>query len=143
VQDAAGEGIGPETTAALDPAGFGDEFDPATLSDGSGGVPVLVVTRGPGAGSRYVLDQEETRIGRHPDTDIMLDDVTVSRRHAILTSVEDKVVLTDQGSLNGTYVAGERVDSTILAAGDEIQIGRFRLVFLTGDDAETDRTDGV
>lgn len=142
MQDAESERISPDTTAALDPAAFGDEVDPASLTDGSNSLPVLIITRGPGAGSRYFLDREETRIGRHPDADIMLDDVTVSRRHAILTAVDDKIVMTDQGSLNGTYVAGERVDSTILTAGVEIQIGRFQLVFLAGNGTEADRTDG-
>ncbi len=142
MQDAASEGTGPDTTAALDPAVFGDEVDPASLTDGTSSRPALIITRGPGAGSRYLLDAEETRIGRHPEADILLDDVTVSRRHAILTAVDDKVVLTDQGSLNGTYVAGERVDSTVLATGAEIQIGRFQLVFLAGGAAEADRTDG-
>lgn len=141
MQDAASEVSGPDTTAALDPAAFGDEVDPASLASPCVR-PALVIMRGPGAGSRYLLDEEETRIGRHPDADILLDDVTVSRRHAILTAVDDKVVLTDQGSLNGTYVAGERVDSTILAAGAKIQIGRFQLVFLAGDVAEAGSTDG-
>ena len=142
MQDASHEGNGPDTTAALDPAAFGDEIDPAALSESDGGKPVLVVTRGPGAGSRYRLDRDETRVGRHPDAHVLLDDVTVSRRHAILTSVVDQVVLTDQGSLNGTYVAGERVDSHVLVDGDEVQIGRFRLVFLAGDGQSTDRSDG-
>jgi pSer/pThr/pTyr-binding forkhead associated (FHA) protein len=142
VQDAESERVSPDTTAALDPAAFSDVVDPASLTAGSNSLPVLIITRGPGAGSRYFLDQEETRIGRHPDADILLDDVTVSRRHAILTAVDDKMVMTDQGSLNGTYVAGERVDSTILTTGVEIQIGRFQLVFLAGNGAEADRTDG-
>jgi pSer/pThr/pTyr-binding forkhead associated (FHA) protein len=142
VQDDAGEAIGPDTTAALDPASFGEEIDPTSL-ESSGGVRVLVITRGPGAGSRYAVDRDETRIGRHPEAHVLLDDVTVSRRHALLALVGDAVVLTDQGSLNGTYVAGERVDSHVLSEGDEIQIGRFRLVFLSGDTIGASDLDGA
>lgn len=96
------------------------------------GSALLVVKRGPNAGSRFLLDQATTSAGRHPDSDIFLDDVTVSRRHAEfrLDSAEFQVV--DVGSLNGTYVNREPVDSAVLANGDEVQIGKFRLVFLTG-----------
>jgi pSer/pThr/pTyr-binding forkhead associated (FHA) protein len=117
-----------DTTAAIDPAGIDPELGSPDLA--AGDVPVLVETRGTGVGTRYPLDRPETRVGRHPDADIFLDDVTVSRRHALLTAVEGRLLLTDQGSLNGTYVAGERVDSRILAHGDEVQVGRFRFVFL-------------
>ena len=93
---------------------------------------VLVVKRGPNAGSRFLLDQAITSAGRHPDSDIFLDDVTVSRRHAEFRLESNEFHVVDVGSLNGTYVNREPVDSAVLANGDEVQIGKFRLVFLTG-----------
>ncbi|MCG5433186.1 FHA domain-containing protein [Mycobacterium sp. MYCO198283] len=96
------------------------------------GSALLVVKRGPNAGSRFLLDQETTSAGRHPDSDIFLDDVTVSRRHAEFRLENGEFQVVDVGSLNGTYVNREPVDSAVLANGDEVQIGKFRLVFLTG-----------
>lgn len=122
-----------DTTVSLDSGALAAAIDPSASAPEAGEVPVLAITRGPGAGSSYALDASETRIGRHPEAHILLDDVTVSRRHAILTLVGERVVLTDQGSLNGTYVAGERVDSHVLEHGDEVQIGRFHMVFQQGD----------
>ena len=102
------------------------------------GSALLVVKRGPNAGSRFLLDQPTTSAGRHPDSDIFLDDVTVSRRHAEFRLESGEFQVVDVGSLNGTYVNREPVDAAVLANGDEVQIGKFRLVFLTGpktDDA--------
>ena len=99
------------------------------LPEGAG---MLLVRKGPNAGSRYVLDAEVTRAGRHPDSDIFLDDITVSRRHAEITRHSDGYVLRDVGSLNGTYVNRDRVEESKLSHGDELQIGKFKLVFLTG-----------
>jgi pSer/pThr/pTyr-binding forkhead associated (FHA) protein len=96
------------------------------------GSALLVVKRGPNAGSRFLLDRPSTSAGRHPDSDIFLDDVTVSRRHAEFRSDAGEFVVVDVGSLNGTYVNREPVDTAVLANGDEVQIGKFRLVFLTG-----------
>lgn len=96
------------------------------------GSALLVVKRGPNAGSRFLLDQATTSAGRHPDSDIFLDDVTVSRRHAEFRLEGSEFQVVDVGSLNGTYVNREPVDSATLANGDEVQIGKFRLVFLTG-----------
>jgi len=96
------------------------------------GSALLVVKRGPNAGSRFLLDQATTSAGRHPDSDIFLDDVTVSRRHAEFRSDGGEFQVVDVGSLNGTYVNREPVDSAALSNGDEVQIGKFRLVFLTG-----------
>ncbi|WP_241249820.1 glycogen accumulation regulator GarA [Rhodococcus sp. X156] len=96
------------------------------------GSALLVVKRGPNAGSRFLLDQPMTSAGRHPDSDIFLDDVTVSRRHAEFRQDGSDFVVVDVGSLNGTYVNREPVDSAVLANGDEVQIGKFRLVFLAG-----------
>lgn len=96
------------------------------------GTALLVVKRGPNAGSRFSLDQDVTTAGRHPDSDIFLDDVTVSRRHAEFRRDGEDYVVTDVGSLNGTYVNREPADSAVIHNGDEVQIGKFRLVFLTG-----------
>jgi pSer/pThr/pTyr-binding forkhead associated (FHA) protein len=96
------------------------------------GSALLVVKRGPNAGSRFLLDRDTTSAGRHPDSDIFLDDVTVSRRHAEFRRESGEFVVIDVGSLNGTYVNREPVDQAVLANGDEVQIGKFRLVFLTG-----------
>jgi pSer/pThr/pTyr-binding forkhead associated (FHA) protein len=103
---------------------------------GTGRLPqssaLLVVKRGPNAGSRFLLDQPTTTAGRHPNSDIFLDDITVSRRHAQFRCVSGEFQIVDVGSLNRTYVNGEPVDWAVLANGDEMQIGKFRLVFLTG-----------
>ncbi|MEJ4112556.1 oxoglutarate dehydrogenase inhibitor Odhl [Corynebacterium kroppenstedtii] len=96
------------------------------------GSALLVVKRGPNAGSRFLLDQPTTTAGRHPDSDIFLDDVTVSRRHAEFRKNGNQFEVVDVGSLNGTYVNREPKNSSELSNGDEIQIGKFRLVFLNG-----------
>jgi len=93
---------------------------------------LLVVRRGPNAGSRFLLDSEVTEVGRRPDSDIFLDDVTVSRRHAEFYRHGGTFAVRDVGSLNGTYVNRERIEQTPLSGGDEVQIGKFRLVFLQG-----------
>ena len=93
---------------------------------------LLVVKRGPNAGSRFLLDRDVTTAGRHPESDIFLDDVTVSRRHAEFVRVDGAFTVRDVGSLNGTYLNRERIEAAGLAGGDEVQIGTFRLVFLTG-----------
>ncbi|AZI59408.1 FHA domain-containing protein [Nakamurella antarctica] len=100
------------------------------------GTALLVVKRGPNAGSRFVLDKQVVTAGRHPESDIFLDDVTVSRRHAEFTRTDQGYEVADTGSLNGTYVNREAVESSALANGDEVQIGKFRLVFLFGSPAE-------
>jgi hypothetical protein len=96
------------------------------------GSALLVVKRGPNAGSRFLLDADVTTAGRHPESDIFLDDVTVSRRHAEFVREEGGFVVRDVGSLNGSYLNRERIDAARLAGGDEVQIGKYRLVFLTG-----------
>jgi pSer/pThr/pTyr-binding forkhead associated (FHA) protein len=131
-----------DTTVSLDPEVLAGQLDAADPDPDPSDVRVLVVTRGPGAGSRYRIEGPELRIGRHPEAHVLLDDVTVSRRHALVTVVDEQVVLTDQASLNGTYVRGERVDSHVLADGDEIQIGRFHLVFLEGPSSVQGGPDG-
>jgi pSer/pThr/pTyr-binding forkhead associated (FHA) protein len=96
------------------------------------GVGMLVVTRGPNSGSRYALDEPLTTAGRHPDSAIFLDDITVSRRHAEVHKVEGGYEVADVGSLNGTYLNRERVERARLTDGDELQIGTFKLLFLAG-----------
>ncbi|WKU43796.1 FHA domain-containing protein [Streptomyces sp. VNUA116] len=94
------------------------------------GSALLVVRRGPNSGSRFLLDGEITTAGRHPQSDIFLDDVTVSRRHVEFRRGQDGgFTVSDVGSLNGTYVNRERIDSVSLNSGDEVQIGKYRLVF--------------
>lgn len=94
------------------------------------GSALLIVRRGPNSGSRFLLDGELTTAGRHPQSDIFLDDVTVSRRHVEFRRGPDGgFTVSDVGSLNGTYVNRERIDSVPLANGDEVQIGKYRLVF--------------
>jgi pSer/pThr/pTyr-binding forkhead associated (FHA) protein len=87
---------------------------------------------GPETGSRFILDTDLVTVGRHPESDIFLDDVTVSRRHAEFHREEDSFTVRDVESLNSTYVNHERIDRVHLADGDEVQIGKYRLVFYTG-----------
>jgi pSer/pThr/pTyr-binding forkhead associated (FHA) protein len=94
------------------------------------GQALLLVKRGPNAGSTFLLDGDTTTVGRSTDGDVFLDDVTVSRKHAIFDRRAGGAwFVRDVGSLNGTYVNGEQVDETKLASGDEVQIGRFKLTF--------------
>ena len=94
------------------------------------GQALLVVKRGPNAGARFLLDQPTTSAGRPPEADIFLDDVTVSRRHAEFRANDGQFEVVDVGSLNGTYVNREPRNAQVLEVGDEIQIGKFRLVFI-------------
>jgi pSer/pThr/pTyr-binding forkhead associated (FHA) protein len=101
-----------------------------TLADLAPGTGALIVRSHPQEGERFVIG-EMTRLGRHPDSEISLDDITVSRRHAEIRRSGESFVLTDVGSLNGTYVNHERIDeAVVLGSGDEVQVGKFRLVFL-------------
>ena len=109
----------------------GNETAVAGTDNLAEGQALLVVKRGPNAGARFLLDQATTTAGRHPEADIFLDDVTVSRRHAeFRKNDDDKFEVVDVGSLNGTYVNREPRNSQVLEVGDEIQIGKFRLVFI-------------
>lgn len=114
-----------ESGAGTTPAVAGNDNLPA-------GSALLVVKRGPNAGSRFLLDRATTTAGRHPESDIFLDDVTVSRRHAEFRLNDGEFEVVDVGSLNGTYVNREPKNSQVLSTGDEVQIGKFRLVFLAG-----------
>ena len=97
------------------------------------GTALLVVIRGPNNGARFLLDRDVITVGRHPDSDIFLDDITVSRRHAEFRRDEGRFWVHDVGSLNGTYVNGTRADDRMLTAGDEVQIGKFKLVSLLAE----------
>jgi len=108
-------GISPEEQEAI-----------AALPSGSA---LLVVRRGPNVGARFLLDADSTVAGRHPDADIFLDDVTVSRRHAEFNRVGKAFQVHDLGSLNGTYFDGVRIESALLSDGAEVQVGKFRLTF--------------
>jgi FHA domain-containing protein/zinc ribbon protein len=104
----------------------GDELDELGI-DG----PALVVRSGGGrTGEQFPLDRPQTTIGRSPDCDIFLDDVTVSRRHAIVSRTEGGFTIEDLGSLNGTFLNRSRIEKGELESGDEVQIGKYRLVFL-------------
>jgi pSer/pThr/pTyr-binding forkhead associated (FHA) protein len=115
----------PKTDLLRDP-GAQDMLDLAELPPGSA---LLVVTRGPNAGSRFHLNKPVSSAGRHPNSDIYLDEVTVSRKHAEFRRESDGIRLVDLGSLNGTYVNRKTVDSALLVSGDEVQLGKFRLIF--------------
>ena len=110
----------------------GDDDLKVSPDELAGGAALLVVRKGPNEGSKYILDAEVTRAGRHPDSDIFLDDITVSRRHAEVIRRADGFHVLDVGSLNGTYVNRDRVEDVKLSNGDELQIGKFKLVFFTG-----------
>jgi pSer/pThr/pTyr-binding forkhead associated (FHA) protein len=115
-----------------DTAGLSAEETQAIMALPSGSA-LLVVMRGPGQGARFLLDQELTLAGRHPNADIFLDDVTVSRRHAEFHRQGKQFFVKDLGSMNGTYRAGESIDESKLEHGDEIQVGKFRLTFFAAD----------
>ena len=125
------------TFQAVEVVGEPAAEDALTVSIGElpEGLGMLVVKRGPNAGSKYVLDSDVTTVGRHPDSNIFLDDITVSRRHAEFARTGSDYRVRDVGSLNGTYVNRERTDDAVLAHGDEVQVGKFKLVFFSGGDA--------
>jgi hypothetical protein len=137
---AAAEGHG-ETTATITfgaPAndayelrdeGSLNEADATAVDALPAGSALLVVQRGPSAGSRFLLDTDVVSAGRHPDSEIFLDDIAVSRRHVAIDRRDGRFTLHDVGSLNGTYVNRERVDDAPLNHGDEVQIGKYRLVY--------------
>lgn len=102
------------------------------LSEIPAGTGVLVVRSGDRSGERFTLRQGTIDVGRHPDSGICLDDVTVSRRHATIEAREGDYWIVDLGSLNGTYINQDRIDQGVLRHGDELQIGKFRMVFFDG-----------
>ena len=129
-----GEAGGEGTTASIDLTALDQREQLGEIPTLTPGTGMLVVVRGPSAGARFLLDHDVITIGRHPDADLFLDDVTVSRNHAEIVRTEDEgLVLRDLGSLNGTYVSGSRVEEHRLITGDEVQVGRFRLVYVDSD----------
>jgi pSer/pThr/pTyr-binding forkhead associated (FHA) protein len=124
--------LGDTTTGALRLEEAAEPVDPADAgvdtTELERGTALLVGVRGPNRGARFLLDRDVVTVGRHPDSDIFLDDITVSRRHAEFRRDADRFWVHDVGSLNGTYVNGERADDQMLETGDEVQIGKFKLV---------------
>ncbi len=131
-------GRGPDTTVSFPGAALPEvEQGPVRLSSAEvaavNALPptsaLLVMQRGPSAGARFLLDAERTSAGRSTEADIFLDDVTVSRKHAEFVREGQQFRVRDVGSLNGTYVNRNRIDQVVLRAGDEVQIGKFRMTF--------------
>ncbi len=108
----------------------GEELINSLIESAPRGAALLVVKSGPAAGTSFILEKPKTTIGRHPDSDIFLDDITVSRRHAEFVREGEEYSLSDVGSLNGTYVNHVRTDHEDLKSGDEVQIGKYRLLFI-------------
>lgn len=133
-------GHGEDTTITFAPVEasgeVGDEEVTVTLPELSDATAMVVVKRGHIAGSKFMLDADVTRAGRHPDSDIFLDDITVSRRHAEIVRDTGGYSICDVGSLNGTYLNRERIEKAAIANGDELQIGKFKLVFFSGTAGE-------
>ncbi|MEX0869121.1 MAG: FHA domain-containing protein [Nitriliruptoraceae bacterium] len=119
-----------DTTASVDIGDLDPQHEVDELPQLAPGTGMLVVVRGPNAGSRFLLDRDVTTIGRHPDSHIFLDDVTVSRRHSEVVRSDSGMTLHDLSSLNGSYVNGDRTEERGLQTGDEVQIGRFKLLFV-------------
>lgn len=120
-----------EVTASFPPVSQ-DVDSGITASEAADG-PLLVVRKGPEVGERFYLDRARLVIGRDPASDIFLNDITVSREHAVLEVTPAEVIVTDAGSLNGTYVNTVSVDRAVLRNGDQLQIGRFQMVFLCAE----------
>ena len=137
---------GEETTVTFAPVEATGDVADEDLTVSLGELPatmaMVVVKRGPNAGSKFMLDADVTRAGRHPDSDIFLDDITVSRRHAEIVRAGDEFTVKDVGSLNGTYLNRERIEEATLANGDELQIGKFKLVFFSGTGMAAAGTEG-
>lgn len=132
------QGGADETTVALVPETEAEPEEELALSldELRADQALVVVKRGPNAGSKFLIDRDRITAGRHPESDIFLDDVTVSRRHAEILREGTRFVIKDAGSLNGTYVNRERADMAELANGDELQIGKFKLVFFAAQRGE-------
>jgi pSer/pThr/pTyr-binding forkhead associated (FHA) protein len=130
-----GAGLQDETTLGISPVEIeGEGYDdfPFPEDELEPGQALLLVKHGPNAGSTFLIEHDATSCGRSLDSDVFLDDISVSRVHAEIRRQPDGFYIHDLGSMNGTYVNRERVEVTKLAAHDEVQIGRFRLVFFVG-----------
>jgi pSer/pThr/pTyr-binding forkhead associated (FHA) protein len=131
------EGERTTVTFTIEPSDAAEPEVSFDLEEIPTGAAMLVVKRGPNAGSRFSLTKPVTTAGRHPDSDIFLDDITVSRRHAeIVRGKDEGYSVRDVGSLNGTYLNRERVEAAELTNGDELQIGKFKLVYFAGPAGE-------
>jgi len=119
-----------EPTASFQPV-VSDHEAAGAFTAGADG-PVLIVRKGPQPGERFFVDRARLTIGRDPKSDVFLNDMTVSRTHAIVECEGDRVTVRDGGSLNGTYVNGLIVDEAVLRDGDAVQIGTFQMVFVEG-----------
>ena len=119
----------PERTASFAPIAAPST---APVQQPTGDGPLLVVRKGPEVGERFYLDRPRLTVGRDPGADIFLNDITVSRAHAALEVESGEVTVKDEGSLNGVYVNGVSVDRAVLHTGDQVQIGRFQMVFMSG-----------
>ena len=121
----------PEVSTASYTVGETGDVEPVELEELAAQGPTLVIRAGGGrAGETFLLGRDRLTVGRRPESDIFLDDVTVSRDHAILVRRNDDYYLDDLGSLNGTYVNRSRIESHRLTHGDELQIGKYKLAFL-------------
>jgi FHA domain/zinc-ribbon domain len=122
---------GTDSTVTLSPEELAEEGGLAALEEVGAEGPALVVRSGGGrSGEMFMPAGERTLIGRSPDCDVFLDDVTVSRKHAVLVQRDGRFFIEDQGSLNGTFLNRRRIESAPLSDGDELQIGKYRLIFL-------------
>lgn len=119
-------------TFTVDLEGDGEEEFTLPLDELEEGKAIIVVRHGPEAGTRFSFDKDVVTCGRDPSSDIFLNDVTVSRKHAEFRKENNRFYIVDGGSLNGTFVNRKRVEKKPLANGDDIQIGKFKLVFFTG-----------
>lgn len=111
-----------------------NEIDLAALTailDGPADRAMVVIHRGPAKGARFLIDQGEVAIGRSVESPIFLDDVTVSRKHALIELRDGAFTLKDLGSLNGTYLNNQSISDAALVSGDEIQIGKFHMLFIS------------
>jgi pSer/pThr/pTyr-binding forkhead associated (FHA) protein len=121
---------GGQSTVPIVPGDTEEDVTAALTEIGVEGTAIVVRSGGGRAGEAYTVERDRLSIGRSPECDIFLDDVTVSRKHALLLRREDGYWIEDQGSLNGTYVNRRRVDASTLEDGDEVQIGKYKLTFL-------------
>jgi pSer/pThr/pTyr-binding forkhead associated (FHA) protein len=131
-----GASLQEDTTLGISPIeveGEGHDEFPFPEDELEPGQALLLVKTGPNAGSTFLLESDSTSVGRNTESDVFLDDISVSRTHAEIRRQADGFAIHDLGSMNGTYVNRERVEMTKLAQHDEVQIGRFRLVFFVGE----------